>query len=279
MAQNKEQLEKLLKFIKKLIDEPGNEDFVIKLQKMLSVSLPKSNIDNIKVEEIEKYLGLDFRLDNACPTIDYTFIEDDFAKNQLVSDYREMLRYRFGVRSHKIDFSEFCRYAILQVEQLLNYFYQTYFSSVDEIVDYINKNVSWAKTNNIESVSALSFAMKLSAFSKGLDKKTRDTLDYAREVRNEQSHRGKDATDKDINKFRNKLTGLGLPLTREGEVYWNGIKDNKELIARYNNIPKADYWKYRFQLWYKREPFDDVISAIVESSNHVKELLLNKGNN
>lgn len=278
MGQNKEQLEKLLKFIKKLVDEPGNEDFSIKLQKILGVTLPPKEIEDTRVDEIEKYLGLDYQLDSASPIIDYTFIDDEFIRNQLVSDFREMLRYRFGVRSHKIDFSEFCRYAILQAEQLLDYFYKTHFASVEEIADFINSNVSWAKTTNLESVSALSLAIKLSAVTKVLNKKYRETLDYAREVRNEQSHRGKDATGKDIRAFKDKLTELGLPLTREGEVYWNGIKDNKELVEKYSNLSKSDYWKYRFQLWYSREPFDEVLCAIEELSSYVKESLSVKSN-
>ena len=278
MGQNKEQLEKLLKFIKKLVDEPGNEDFSIKLKNMLGVTFPPKEIENSRVDEIEKYLGLDYRLDSASPIIDYTFIDDEFIRNQLVSDFREMLRYRFGVRSHKIDFSEFCRYAILQAEQLLDYFYKTHFASVEEIADFINSNVSWAKTTNLESVSALSLAIKLSAVTKVLNKKYRETLDYAREVRNEQSHRGKDATGKDIRAFKDKLTELGLPLTREGEVYWNGIKDNKELVEKYSNLSKSDYWKYRFQLWYSREPFDEVLCAIEELSSYVKESLSVKSN-
>ena len=278
MAQNKEQLEKLLRFIKLLVDEPGNEEFAANLRKMLGINPPGLNVDKKKIDEIEKYLGLDYHLDSASPIIDYSFVKDDYTKVQLISDNREMLRYRFGVRSHKIDFAEFCRYAMLQVEQLLNYFYKTNFVSVEEITYYVNENVEWTKTINVESASSLSLAIKLSAFSKSLSKKHRDTLDFSREVRNEQSHRGKESTDKDIKKFRNRLKDLGLPLTRDGEVHWTGIKDNKELIDKYNTIPKAEYWKYRFLLWYNREPFDEVVSALEEISNQVKETLLNKNN-
>lgn len=278
MAQNKEQLEKLLGFIKMLVDEPGNEEFAANLRKMLGINPSGLNVDNKKIDEIEKYLGLDYRLDSASPIIDYSFVKDDYTKVQLISDNREMLRYRFGVRSHKIDFAEFCRYAMLQVEQLLNYFYNANFSSVEEIANYVNENVEWAKTINVESASSLPLAIKLSAISKSLSKKHRDALDFSREVRNEQSHRGKESTDNDINRFRNRLKELGLPLTRDGEVHWAGIKDNKEQIDKYNTIPKAEYWKYRFLLWYNREPFDEVVCALEEITNQVKETLLNKNN-
>ncbi len=279
MAQNKEQLNKLVLFIKRLVCEPGNEEFAYQLRKILGVFEPPSMpIESSKVAEIEKYLGLDYHLDSASPIVDYSYVKDDYSKAQLISDHREMLRYRFGVRSHKIDFAEFCRYAMLQVEQLLNYFYKTNFSSVEEIKKYINENVEWTQTTNVESVSSLSLAIKLSAFSKSLSKRHRDALDFSREVRNEQSHRGKETTSKDIKVFRKRLIEMGLPLTRDGEVYWAEIKDNKELVDKYKTIPKADYWRYRFLLWYSREPFDEVISALEDISNQVKKTLLDKIN-
>ena len=86
MAQNKEQLNKLLLFIKRLIDEPGNEDFVNKLRKMLGTT-PSSGFDtNPLLADIEKYLGLDYQIDSTCPIIDYSFIDDEFIRNQLISD-------------------------------------------------------------------------------------------------------------------------------------------------------------------------------------------------
>ena len=60
MAQNKEQLNKLALFIKRLLCEPGNEEFAYQLRKILEVSAPPSMpIESSKVAEIEKYLGLD----------------------------------------------------------------------------------------------------------------------------------------------------------------------------------------------------------------------------
>ena len=70
MAQNKEQLNKLLLFIKRLIEEPGNEEFVNGLRKLLTVPIHGS-VDNAKISDIEKYLGLDYMLDSATPGIDY----------------------------------------------------------------------------------------------------------------------------------------------------------------------------------------------------------------
>ena len=55
---------------------------------------------------------------------------------------------------------------------------------------------------------------------------------------------------------------MGLPLTKEGEVYWKGIENNETLLSKYESIDKSAYWKYRYQLWRLRQPFDDIVEAI-----------------
>ena len=275
MAQNKEQLEKLLLFIEKLVNEPGNEVFANKLRQMLGVSSLFVSTDNSKLTEIEKYLGLDYLLDSTSPIIDYSFVADDYIREQLISDFREMLRYRYGVRSHKIDFSEYCRYAMLQVEQLINYFYQKEFSSDEEVKSYINKNVEWAQQENAVSATKLSLAVKLSAFMNGKDKKILDTLNYVRDVRNEQSHRGFNDSRTNITDYRKELIALGLPLNNHGEVNWFKIKDDDGLMMKYRSLDKGDYRKYCFLLWYNREPFGDVIDAIRDIAGQIKDKLKN----
>lgn len=273
MAQNKEQLNKLLQFISRLIDEPGNEDFVNGLRKLLDVPIHNSG-DDKKIADIEKYLGLDYQLDSATPFVDYSFVNVVFVKEQLISDYREMMRYRYGVRSHKIDFSEYCRYAMLQVELLLNFFYSNNFENNNQIKDYINSRATWAKLEKVESVKSLSLAVKMSAFygEKG-DRKIRDTLEFSREVRNEQSHRDSNDGVDFTREFRKKLIDMGLPLTKEGEVYWNGIKDNELLLSKYKTLQVSELWTYRYKLWRLREPFDDIHNTLKETAGRVRELI------
>ena len=224
-----------------------------------------------------RYLGLDYHLDSSSPFIDYTFVNDEYVRNQLVSDFREMLRYRYGVRSHKIDFSEFCRYAILQAEQMLNYYYQKKFSTNEEVLKYITENNKWAKIEKVEKIASLSFAIKLSAFlNQTGNKRNREILDFAREVRNAQSHRRNEKLFKEIDNFRARLDNLGLPLTKDGEVYWNKIKDDNDLKEKYKLLDKAEYWNYRFLLWKDREPFDEVIDALKETTRQIKESIKNK---
>ena len=66
-----------------------------------------------KINAITKYLALDNQLDNAVSTIDYSWVKDKFTKEQLVADFREMLRYRWNCRSHKADFLEFCKFKVI----------------------------------------------------------------------------------------------------------------------------------------------------------------------
>ena len=274
MAQNKEQLNKLLLFIKRLIDEPGNNDFVKGLRELLDVPITDTS-SNAKISDIEKYLGLDYKLDSATPDIDYSFVKEDYIREQLCADSREMLRYRFGVRSHKIDFSEFCRYAMLQVEQLLNYYYQNGFDSIEDVIKYINDNAKWTNIGKLDSIKSLSLAAKLSAFSSEMNKRHIEILDFAREVRNAQSHRSSDEA-KSIEDFKAKLLAMKLPLTKEGEVYWNGIKDKYDLLTRFNSLDKSAYWKYRFQLWRCREPFEEVIITLKEMAKNIEKILITK---
>ena len=188
-----------------------------------------------------------------------------------------MLRYRYGVRSHKIDFFEFCRYAMLQVEQLLNYFYKNCFDTIDEIRDYINEHVTNLKVESLDSLKSISLAIKLYALycEKG-DGRIKTVLDYAREVRNEQSHRMQNEDADFIKEYRTKLINRGFPLTKDGEIYWNGIKDNEALVSKYEGLNKAELKAYRYQLWRYREPFEEVLNSLHQTAIRVKSLTASK---
>ena len=93
-----------------------------------------------RIDHIEKYLGLDYSLDfidpkNLILDIDYSFISSVGLRTQLKADFREMMRYRYGTRSHKSDFVEFCKYAHFQIEALTNYFMEAASLDDDDNVD------------------------------------------------------------------------------------------------------------------------------------------------
>lgn len=230
MAQNREQLEKLLEFLVQLGQEPENAWFVEELKTRYfnekknsathdqSSAFSEKDIQNLRkrISNIEKYLGLDFETDKADSTIDYSKIQDKEVRDQLLSDNREMMRYRYGTRSHKIDFYEFCKYAHFQAEMLLNYVYEPIGSATIEDcknhISQFNKNAKFDE--KIKTVSDISYSYKLWAFCSeffhvdgvypsGTQKQGKPywTLNYVREARNEVNHRGTKEAAENNNKY------------------------------------------------------------------------------
>lgn len=123
MAASLESFRKLLDWIDRMVSVRGNEPLRAELQRRYGGVTAETR----GVEEIERYLGLDYAVDTLPCRIDYTFVQSDnpVLYDQLVSDFREMMRNRYGTRYHKIDFDEYCKYAHFQAEALTNYFLKT----------------------------------------------------------------------------------------------------------------------------------------------------------
>ena len=118
--------EKLKTTINKIVQlSKQNLEFDTELRRALGIGTSANSVlsSDKRIEHIEKYLGLDYYVDNQKSIIDYSFIQEPEVRAQLISDNREMMRFRYGTRYHAISFDEFCRYAHLQAEMLLNYFY------------------------------------------------------------------------------------------------------------------------------------------------------------
>ena len=279
MAQNKEHLQALLKFLDSLLKEPGNEWFIEELQKMVGCSnIQKGGriSQDYKIHAIEKYLGLDFNVDTMESVIDYSFVSDVDCRNRLTADNREMLRYRYGVRSHIIDFEEFCRYATMQVELLLNYYYSNQTSDINKLKDLIKSHFENARLDSANSANEIPLAAKLIAYTNqyGL-KDVYTTLSNAREVRNSQSHRGIEAEESDfIYAMRERLKRASFPLSKEGEVeWWNLKRNNLTLYNVFNNTVQntPDYKRYKFLLWKRRKPFNEVFYRLESLAVHIKD--------
>jgi len=147
-----EELDKLFKIIKE--DYVLNPEFklrVIDLRNYIDEIYPrevetgKQDIVDLKhsfiglnkrVKHIEECLGIDFELDNLIH-VDYNFIKDIHLRDKAVAFYREMLRFEYGTRNHKICFGEFCRLATIQLELMLNYFFnsENFIDLLDEEID------------------------------------------------------------------------------------------------------------------------------------------------
>ena len=125
-----------------------NAEFGLELRKALQIKPSAAGVNNsndARLKHIESYLGLDYYVDGQPSLIDYSFVSEAEIRAQLISDNREMMRYRYGTRFHTISFDEFCRYAHLQVEMLLNYFYDKKDSNLEDVKKHILEHNPSAK--------------------------------------------------------------------------------------------------------------------------------------
>lgn len=138
-----EELDKFFYQVKELLLDPHNKlraielrsyidglylrDGEINKQDLAEINTCFSKL-NDRITEIEKCLGIDFKLDSCnldeeVPSINYNFIKDNLLRDKATAYYREMLRYQYATRNHKQCFGEFCRLATIQIEFMLNYFF------------------------------------------------------------------------------------------------------------------------------------------------------------
>lgn len=272
--------EKLNSTLNKIIRLCGqNAEFDKELRKRLGVAPSVSVLpaNDERIGKIEKYLGLDYSVDSQKSTADYSFVKMDDVRNQLVSDNREMMRFRYGTRYHEIDFDEFCRYALLQSEMLLNYYYDvTCQSDLNAIIDHIKRyNPQAEGIDKVPSLSSISFIIKLWAFKNehGMGSNLSYMLSNVRDVRNDQSHRAITKAHFDIEAYQAKLKSYGIPLYANGFVNTRLMENNPNAKAKYDKeiYPSKQYKQYRFALWYKNKPFEEIIEAIAKFSKLVGE--------
>jgi hypothetical protein len=183
----KENLNKLLTLVKEIQKDPKNKWFKDTL--LADIFGIEENTEShswiAKINMIEKYLSID-----GFQVIDYSFIENERVRNQLICDNIEMSRHRLGKRSGKVDFEEFCRFATLQIEEMLNYFfYKKYNGNQQEIVKYFSQKLN--KELNVDRLTDISLASKLSVFAceVNLDNWIRINIRKMIDVRNSLSHR------------------------------------------------------------------------------------------
>ena len=273
--------EKLQSTLNKIIQlTEQNPEFGAELRKKLGMTssaktiLQSSDFDK-RVEHIEKYLGLDYYVDGQPSLIDYSFIEATEIQAQLISDNREMMRYRYGTRFHIINFDEYCRYAHLQVEMLLNYYYDKTSSTLDEIKAHIVKYNPTADITNAKSLGAISYNSKLWAFctEHNVGYSIRTIFDYIREVRNRSSHRSLETEENTISDVQKRLKTMSLPVHKEnGYVLTNKLKETSTEYNLFNNMVKKSEWykEYLFLVWLHNQKFAEINEAIKEISNKVQ---------
>ena len=239
-------------------------------------------MDDDRISQIEKYLGLDYSVDTKDSVIDYSFISIPSVKDLLECDNREMMRYRYGARYHKTNFNEFCRCAHLQSEMLLNYYYnQRNNSDLKLIKTHIQRfNPTVENLDKATSLSAISYGIKLWAFRNEYPTSNiYYTFDYLRRVRNELSHRSLEKDTFQIQEYQKELKALHIPIYPDGSINWFAINKDpviKEIFdININKTPK--YREYQYLLWYTANPYDEITDCLNKLSNIIKEAL-NKDN-
>ena len=229
-----------------------------------------------KIKQIEKYLGLDFSLDKIDSIIDYSFVDNEYVKLQLISDNREMLRYRYGTRGHKIDFLEFCRYAHMQAEMLVNYYFDKKCNGdIEKIIEYIKNNNPRANLNSKETkLSSINYIYKYYAIKNifNFDWHNGNVLIKISEVRNIQSHRSVGNVEVDLS-YVEVIKKSGLYLNHDKDDFdWYKIQADANQKNTYDTIYNKDekYKNYQINLWISKQPYDSVIETLKILSEKVR---------
>lgn len=267
MKYKKENLVKLLRFVEEVSRLPGNEWFLEELKNNISQDNNKFSASSCAIEAkinlIREYLAIDIN-----QVIDYTYFEEP-CRESLFRDCIEMGRYAKGTPGHKIDFGEFCRYAHLQAEEMINYFFNKVSKNNVQLVDeFIQERVSgYKKTRNPIQIHHISYSYKLSAFKSisQISYSTYSLLWFISEYRNELSH-------------RNSLTLFNDDqdlVAYEKAGFTNNVIDLKKLDKNEKNI----YNRGKYVVNKRKQDFNSIYDSIedlkykiIDALHKIKEL-------
>ena len=185
-------LKKLLDFIERIYNDKDCSEFAAALRGIVCTDSSFSvKVSDGRMDKIEHYLALDYGLDSVV-NHDYDFIADKDVRDTLNADWREMMRIRYGLRGHRIDFDEYARYACLQVEMLLNLYYNSRYPSPEAILTALQDAYDRDPNNNPEyRPNSLTLDAKLNGLKSEFGWKFNyyKALFNIKEVRNQESHR------------------------------------------------------------------------------------------
>ena len=254
MEVKKANLEKLIELIKEVLKDPKNKWFkealLADIFRLSDDPEDKSWI--AKINMIEQYLSID-----GFQVIDYSFIENERVRNQLICDNIEMSRHRLGKRTGKVDFEEYCRFATLQIEEMLNYFYAVRFNNnLNGIITFIQNNFPASFEVKGGSLGSIPLWSKYEAFMVATGLKTTGKLHQVGnlliKLRNDGSHRNTLADSKDDE------------LLREAEVRgFFGYVD----FNRFTPAETKAYNKLQFILFKRKQDFE----LVALNLEHFKE--------
>ena len=199
MQYDPEHLKQLLSFIGRIYNDKDCGEFAAALRGIVGAeSLSSASRSDSKIDKIEHYLALDYEWDSVV-NHDYDFIADTVVRDTLNADWREMMRIRYGLRGHKIDFDEYARYACLQMEMLLNLYYNSKYPSPEDILIALQEAFDKNSENKSEyRPNSLTLNAKLNGLKSefGWDYNYFKALFNIKDVRNIESHRTPDKNEK-----------------------------------------------------------------------------------
>lgn len=255
---SKESLEKLLLLIDEICSQEEYLWFKEKLQARLFEVNHLNNPDIVKkLNAIQKYLMID-----GVEVIDYSEINNEIVRNQLFRDCIEMSKYRLGKINDTINFDEYCRYAHMQAEEMINYFYNfKFYGNIEYVKEFILKhNPSYKFKDVIGSLSEIPYSTKLSAFIKEykLEKGSlKSILDFLSNLRNELSHRNSlDIKNEDL--ILCELKNKNFDVSKPYIDFYNTSKSDLELFK-----------KGRFIFMKRKQDYEDIMMNL----NYLKEAI------
>ncbi len=265
MKYKKDNLVKFINLVEEISIQPGNEWFKESLQNKFSSNNISSKKDaeslEAKINLIKDYLSIDLNR-----VIDYSHF-DEPVKESLFRDCIEMGRYQKGTPNHKIDFGEFCRYAHLQCEEMINYYFNKISGqSIDLIDHFIKEKV--ARYNPVKKpleIHHINYTYKLSALKSmsDLSRSTLDVLWFLNDFRNELSHRSS---------LTNSSEDMDLVLY-ENAGFVNSYIDFGKLDYNQNKI----YNRGKYIITKRKMDFDLIYSSLEDLKNQITETLSKNG--
>jgi len=198
---NEDNSDKLLRFLDEFLKQPNTDSF---RKQLLEILIKHSNPTYQSNRQIDAFDYLSIKTDtDALKLVDYRGITHDQTRRILVADGQQMWRYRLGTINNKIEFLEYCRFAQLQIELMINYYlWRKSKNNLDKALEYITKyNPTQQFVYKPGSISSIGFAIKWytirAAFN--LSNRAEFVISKLNDVRNVLSHRkvGMDKTNKE----------------------------------------------------------------------------------
>ncbi|MBR6285520.1 MAG: hypothetical protein IKR18_00805, partial [Bacteroidaceae bacterium] len=130
--------------------------------------------------------------------------------------------------------------------------------------------------NSLTTLTTIPFNTKLWAFCDEFElKKEKECFDLVKDVRNHQSHRSPAELEFSFANYQKQLLDWGLKLKSDGA--FDFYKTKEDTLA--NNIyeskvkNKPEFRLYKYYVWFKKKPYDEVILRLKSISETVRNNL------